>query len=343
MALSQEDYKKIRKELEDCVRPLFFFHDDPDGLCSFLLFYRFIREGKGIPIKNTPKITVDFAQKVKDYGPDKVFILDMALVDQEFIDKAKTTIIWIDHHFPEKRTKVKYFNPRVNNQKDNFPVSYTCYESVKQDLWIAMIGCIGDWFLPPFVKEFTQKYPNLFSDKIKRSEDGLFKTKIGELVMMFSYALKGKTSDVMKCIKILTRIESPYELLNNETPRAKFINKKVDKIKKFYKERLNDALKQVSKEKLMVYTYSDPKYSFTKELANELLYKFPDKTLIIGRIKSGEVKCSIRSTKPILPPIVEKALQGVSGYGGGHEHACGAGIKVEDFNQFIDNFKKELK
>ncbi len=40
--------------------------------------------------------------------------------------------------------------------------------------------------------------------------------------------------------------------------------------------------------------------------------------------------------------IIEKALVGISGYGGGHEHACGACVKVEDFNQFIDNFKKEL-
>ena len=37
---------------------------------------------------------------------------------------------------------------------------------------------------------------------------------------------------------------------------------------------------------------------------------------------------------------MEKALQGVQGYGGGHLHACGANIKVEDFDRFVDNIKK---
>ena len=116
--LKEKHIKKLRKELE-CTRPLYFFHDDPDGLCSFLLLYRHIKEGKGVIIKSSPRIDEKYLRKVEEYQPDKVFILDLAVVEQEFIDKVKVPIIWIDHHEPLERTKVKYFNPRVKNPKNN--------------------------------------------------------------------------------------------------------------------------------------------------------------------------------------------------------------------------------
>ena len=84
--LNQKQIKQIREELETCKRPLFFFHDDADGLCSFLLLYRFIKEGKGIIIKTTPRVDEKFLRKVEEYGPDKIFIVDIAIVDQYFLD-----------------------------------------------------------------------------------------------------------------------------------------------------------------------------------------------------------------------------------------------------------------
>jgi hypothetical protein len=53
-----------------------------------------------------------------------------------------------------------------------------------------------------------------------------------------------------------------------------------------------------------------------------------------------EMKCSIRSAKEILPPLIEKALNGLEGYGGGHEHACGLNIKSIHFEEFLERFKK---
>ena len=40
--------------------------------------------------------------------------------------------------------------------------------------------------------------------------------------------------------------------------------------------------------------------------------------------------------------MLENALKGVEGYGGGHEHACGAVVKAEDFSQFVKNLEKEI-
>ena len=116
--------KQIREELDFCKRPLFFFHDDPDGVCSFLLMYRHVKEGKGICIKSSPKVDMKFLPKVEEYQPDKIFILDLALVNQDFLDAVKVPVIWIDHHDPADREHVKYYNPRIEDPKDNTPVSY---------------------------------------------------------------------------------------------------------------------------------------------------------------------------------------------------------------------------
>jgi single-stranded DNA-specific DHH superfamily exonuclease len=147
----------------------------------------------------------------------------------------------------------------------------------------------------------------------------------------------------MKSAKVLTRIESPYEILDQTTAKGKYVFKKYLRIKRLYDALLRKALFYKTKENMMIFTYKENKISLTKELANELLYRFPDKVIVVGREKAGELKCSIRSGEMVeIPAALEKSLVGIQGYGGGHEHACGACIKVEDFDRFISNLKKEL-
>jgi len=344
MAITKEDLIKIKKYLEESVRPIYFFDDDPDGLSSFLLFYRYKKVGKGIVIKSSPVLQEIYASKVNEYYADTVFVLDKPITSQEFVDACiPSKVLIIDHHEPIKLNNAIYFNPRIENNRDNRPVSYWCYMTVKQDLWIAMTGMIGDWFLSKKLSEkFSKEHPELLPPEIKRPEDALYKTKLGLLSKIFSFILKGKTTEVMKAVKILTRIEDPNEILNQETPRGKFIYKNYLKVNKEYNALLQQILKKDKKEKIIVFTYPGKKMSFTGELSNEILYRFPNRINIIGRIKSGEVKCSIRASKYNLPEIIKKSLVGIRGYGGGHLHACGASIKEEDFPIFVKRFSENI-
>ncbi|MFH1505541.1 MAG: DHH family phosphoesterase [archaeon] len=341
MALTKKEISEIRKELETSTRPLFFFDADPDGLCSFLLFYRFVKDGRGIIIKSKPILEEIYANKVDEFCPDKVFILDKPLVSQEFLNKVSQKKIWLDHHEPQNKKKVVYYNPRIHDDKDNRPTSYWCYQVVKQDLWIAMVGTVGDWHLPDFKDEFIKDYPDLLPKDVKTPETALFETKLGHLIRVFSFNLKGKTEDVKKSFKIMTRLKDPYEVLNQTTAQGRFVYKRFERINEKYEE-LKKTVK-VTKDPIIVFTYKDVKYSFTGDLSNELLYRYPDKVILIAREKSGEFKCSIRSAKKNLPPILKKALEGVKGYGGGHEHACGACVDVDDFERFVENLKTGLK
>lgn len=335
--------KGIREELINCKRPLFFFHDDPDGLASFLLLYRFIREGKGVIVKSKPLIDMKFLSKVEEYEPDKIFVLDIAEMEQDFIDAVKVPIVWVDHHNLVDRDKVKYFNPKQEDPKSVVPVTYLCYKAVEQDTWLGMVGCVGDWYLPDFYKRFSATNPDMLPEKIDNAEDALFKTKLGKLIRVFSFVLKGKTSDAMKCVKILTRISDPKVILEQSTPAGKFIYKKFDKINKEYEGLLNDALENSKKsKKMIVFTYKADTMSFTGNLANELQHRYPDKLIYVAREKSGEMRGSLRSNKVSLTKLIPNALSGLEGNGGGHEKASGVGIKVGDFKKFVENIEKEL-
>jgi len=342
--LNSKQFDEIRKELLDAERPLFLFHDDPDGLTSFLLLYKMVERGSGMMVKAVPKVDERFVTTAKQPEYDKIFIMHVAMVEQSFVDSVKKPIIWIDHHQPLKLKNVKYFNPRSSNIKDNHPASYLCYKvsQRKEDLWIAMTGIVGDWFIPEFANEFAEKYPDLWSSNVKKPDDALFETRLGTLIKIFNFSLKGTTSDAIKCIKILTRIDSPYEILDQTTPSGKYLYKKYEKINEAYETVYKEAKKAVTKEKFVIHTYRG-KQSFSGEISNELIHFYPNKVVVVGRIKDGEVRMSLRgSGKNIILPRLQEALKGVDGYGGGHEYACGAAVKKEDFDKFVEQFKNQF-
>ncbi|MBI2669005.1 DHH family phosphoesterase [Candidatus Woesearchaeota archaeon] len=340
--LTPAQIQLLREELETAKNPLFFHDDDPDGVCAFLLLYRLNREGHNVIVKSGPKIDLSFLRKVEEYHPDKIFILDVPIVEQDFIDQAKRPMFWIDHHQPLQRTNIRYFNPRLIRQDLYLPSSYMAYEvnNNPDDLWIAVVGCLYDWHLPEFIDEFIQKYPDLLSKKTTIG-DAVYKQPMKVLIRLFSFLMKGKTSDVQKSIKILTRIKSPYEILRQESPAGRFLYARFEKINQKYDPLLKAAKKKAGREKILLFEYTEQQWSFTTDLANELAYLYPKKVIIIARKKSGEMKCSLRGATPILPAL-EKALVGIQGYGGGHDVACGAVIKEEDWKQFLENFEGEL-
>lgn len=340
--ITTKQIQEIRDFLNKTENPLIFFDNDADGICSYILLKKYIGKAKGIPIKSSPDLSIEYYRKIEEYQPDLVIILDKPLVNQELIDQIQVPIIWIDHHPPVKRRKVNYFNPLLEDPKDNRPVTYWCYKITEQNICIAMIGTVSDWHIPDFTNEFIKQYPNLLDKKVE-PEEAIFNSKLGELIRIYSFAIKGDTTETKKAIEVLSKIETPEEILNQTTARGKFIYKRAEKFNKEYQELLKKAIKQYDKnDKLLIFTYTTKNTSFTNEVANELLYKYPEKLIIVGREKSNEIKMSLRSGKIEIPKILEKALVNVKGYGGGHEHACGSSVAKNDFEIFIQNIRGEL-
>jgi single-stranded DNA-specific DHH superfamily exonuclease len=340
--LTSKEVEFVREELETAKNPLFFHDGDGDGLGSFLILYRINREGKSYSLNTTSCLNIDFIRKVDELNPDKIFVLDIPLMTQEFVDKVKRPIFWIDHHPVQEIKKVHYYNPRKKDENAYIPTSRMAYQISQkpEDLWLATAGCLADFYMPDFIDEFIKKYPK-WLEKKEDLPTMLFKRPVGKLAKLLFFLQKGPTSDVRKSIKILTRIKSPDEIFKQETSQGKFIYKRFIKINEKFEELLKEAKKEINRSKLILFFYPDNRWSFTANLANELSGLYQNKFVIIARRKDDLVKCSLRG-KNVLT-ILKKALIGINGSGGGHPVSCGAVIDTVDWDKFIENLKKEMK
>jgi len=343
MMLIKKEVTELRKALASYKNPIFIHDDDPDGLCSFLLLYRMHREGRGVILKTSSSLNMDFVRLIKDYSFDSIFVLDIPIVEQEFIDYWKKPFFWVDHHEALLRENLKYFNPHIRDPSVYIPTSRMAYQisGNKEDLWLAMVGCLSDYMIPDFKDEFIKQYPGLMN-KDSEIGDALFKDEIGKLEKIFRFLLKGKSSEVRKCIKILTRIKSPYEILRQESPAGKYLYKRFEKLDLEYQKVVKEAKSKRTRSKLMLYEYDDKKISFTAYLSNEISTLNPDKILIIARKHQGKIKMSLRAKVPFSDAL-KKALYGINGSGGGHPMACGAVVDENDWKLFLKQFKEELK
>ena len=339
--LKDNEIEEIRMFLEKATNPLFLFDDDPDGVCAFLLLKRFYKKGDGVATKGPPNLDRKYIDTVNKYNPDLIIVLDKPLIDQDFIDQCPCDILWLDHHPLVSRTKVHYYNPRKH--EINNPTTYLAYQVTKSDLWIATLGCIFDYSIPDFIDEFIKQYPDLVDKKSDHPGDLIFKSNLSKLIRIFSFNIKGEYKDVKKSLRYLEKVETPYEILNQTTEYGRFIYWRYEKLNKEYVKLLEKAEEAKTKDKIYLFLYPSTKTSFTTELANELIYKNPEKVVIIAREKDQRVMMSLRSRNIKLPPMIEKALVGLSGYGGGHDYACGASVKYDDFERFIKSFKEQLE
>ena len=346
--LTEKELNQIKDEIDNCQNPIYLFGDDQDALCSFLMLYQYKKEGRGIVVKGNSSINKFFSDKVNEYGADKVFVLDMPKIQDDFIINVNVPIIWVDHHGYEDQldSKIKYFNPKKHDKNCYIPTSQIVYDALKTNnpklkelMWVAVIGIIGDFAIPTFLEEFCKEYPYLLEKPIKDPGKIKYETELGKLTLMFNFFLKGATTNVNQNIKILTRITDPKEIVEAKTPRAKFLHRHYIKHYKEYEEYLVKAKGLKPKKNSYNYTYDNPKTSVTKDLANNMSYIYPKKLVIIGRVKNENVILSLRWNKS-MEKIIEEASLNLNVKIGGHPNAMGGTVLYTDWDEFIKRVEK---
>ena len=366
--LTQKQISEIREHLEKAQNPLFFFDNDNDGLCSFLLLRRFIDRGRGVAIKGHG-LNLNGYRRVDELKPDYVFILDIPMVDKKFLDKIKQDnipVVWIDHHnigkscmeiksyedlgSPDKSPLLKkdqtslfsYYNPYYND-KTNEPVSYLCHKIAnrKQDDWIAVIGCISDFYIPDFYPEFEKKYPELSKKDVETPFGLLYGSEIGKIARILDFSLKDKTSNVVKMLKFMMKIQGPMDVLE-ENFNTKQILKHYNEINSKYQKLIEKAREKVG-EKMIYFQYGGD-LSLSANLANQLVYEFPKKIVVVAYIRGTPINVSIRGSFVDVLKITLKAIKGLKGAaGGGHEHATGARMDIDDLEVFKKRFEEAVE
>ncbi len=315
--LTEKEINEIREYLTNSNNPIYLFDDDGDGVCSYLMLKKHFKKGKGIPIKSAGPLDVDHLPSIEDEKPDLVVILDKAVVKQEFIDKLGCNIVYIDHHPIQKLNKINYYNPLKHDKDSYFPTSYMVYHVVKDNLWLAVIGCLFDYKNPDFLEEFKKEYPDLVDDITKDAGYIRFETELGKLIKLFTFNIKGKKGEVRRSLEAFEKVESPYEIMNKTTESGEYLYKRYERLNKEYERLLKKAGEYADKD-FLIFIYPSERTSFTSDLATELSYWHQDKTIIISREKNNEMKLSLRNQNKDIRQPFAKALEGLKGYGGGH-------------------------
>lgn len=338
--ISSEKISEIKDKLESSQNPLFFFDNDVDGLCAFLILRRAIDRGKGVAIKSFPDLKEQYLVKVEEMNPDSVFILDKAEVSKEFISGVNNKgipIVWIDHHKTKTPKELIDITSYYNSLPQAEPTTYIAQKvfNRKEDLWLAMIGCIGDVYMPDFAKDFERDSPELFNSNL--TAFGAYNsTEVGKIVRMLNFGLMDSTTNVLSLIKFLCKAKNSYDLLE-ENSQTKQLHRRYNQLNEFFKKQLEKAEKSFSENSpLLFYSYSG-NTSMSSEISNALYYAHPDKTIVVAFKRPEKVNISIRGKKAL--EITQKVLEGIEGgTGGGHVEATGAMIPVDEF----DNFKAKV-
>jgi len=342
--LTKKQVSEIKEHLDKAQNPLFFFDNDNDGLCSFLLLQRYIGRGKGFPVKTAPELTKDYFRKVRELKPDYIFILDQPEVSREFFDeveKINLPIVWIDHHEIDKKKIpdfVNYYNPLFNKKKSNEPVTALCYQisNKKEDMWLGVVGCISDKFVPEFYSEFRKEFKDLTINS-KDAFEIYYNSGIGEIATMFSFALMDRTTNVINMLKLLMKVKGPYDVLEENT-KTHSMHKRSNELYEKYNKLIKKAKLEIKdSEKLFFFKYGGD-ISMSADIANKLMYLFPEKIIVVAKVADYKAGLSIRG-KNIREKVV-KVIENIEGAtGGGHEDAVGAQMRAGD----LEKFEKELR
>lgn len=366
--LNKEQIEEIREHLKKAQNPLFFFDNDADGLCSFLLLSRYIGRGKGVAIKSFPSLDENYSRKIYELNPDYVFVLDKPLISKEFSEEVRKLglpFVWIDHHDIEVEIPegVYYYNPAKNeNPKRIFnppngegkqnpfegnknkgiePVTYLAYKITenKDDLWLAMAGCIADNFMPDFSKDFEEKYPDLWKKGTKSAFQVLYETEIGRITRIMGFGLKDRTSNVVKMLKFLLKIKNPLDILEDVPSNTLLF--RFGQVNKKYQKFLEKAESFSGKGKLLYFQYGGD-LSLSADIANELYYRHPGKIIVVAYLAGTKANLSLRGEK--VKELTAKVIEGLeNSTGGGHENATGAKVQIEDLPKFKEKIEKLIE
>ncbi|MGV8152351.1 MAG: DHHA1 domain-containing protein [Candidatus Nanoarchaeia archaeon] len=350
--LTNEEISQVREHLEKAQNPLFFFDNDNDGLMSYFILRRHIGRGKGVAIKSFPDLNSSYYRKVEELKPDYIFVLDKPAVSKDFLEKAHENnipVVWIDHHIVEKPSDmlVYYYNAYKGEEarekedapSDNAliePVSYISYKVTnnKRDIWLAIIGCISDCYLPNFYPEFEKEYPELAKKNPKNAFDVLYNSEIGRITRIIDYSLKDTTTNVINMMKFMLSVKTPIDIIQ-ENSRTKQMLKRYEQINQKYEQLIKKA-KSFAKEKFLYFQYGG-ELSLSSGIANQLIFEFPEKIIIVVYLRGDIANISIRGKGDIRKLTLESIKNIEGALGGGHKSATGAKLNVSDLPVFKDN------
>ena len=342
--LSEKQILEIREHLEKAQNPVFFYDNDADGLCSYILLRKFIGRGKGVCIRSHTDIDEGYARKAQELNADYIFVLDRPHLGNGFVEeisKLQLPIVWIDHHDGKNDYDYKdifVYNPLNGTPSTSEPVVYWSYKIANriEDVWIAIMGCIADHHMPDFVEEFSERYPEYWGKNLEKPFDAYYGAEIGKLARAIGYGLKDSITHVVQMQNFLISCRSPSDVEQElETTRA--FGKKYRELSEKYNSLLDKA-KKCEGDKMVFFNYGGD-MSISAEISNELSHLYVGKVIVVAYSAGPITNISMRGDN--VKAVLEKVLSGLeNATGGGHRDAVGSRIQTEDLEKFKTEVEK---
>lgn len=370
--------KEFRNEIKKSKKPIMFFDTDTDGVTSYLQLKNKYKKLIGYPMPKEFEYQKKIANNIL-LENDLVIIFDVALLSEDFIKMAKDKkIIWADHHITQndklaKKYNINYLNPLDFNKNDNRPCTYLAYliAKTKKNLPLVTLGSISDFFLLDIIPQLYKYNKKEFNALLKLDDEKrkeLFKfikkhsfndeesadernnwiryltydAKVIDIKNLIDFFFKLKNDeDIQLAIKKMENIDL-QEIKGNINSEKGFPYEEYAQLMKKYREILKKALAQKHDGNLFLFEYSGKK-SYTKTISEEICYRFQNtKVIAICFTKNNSLtySCSFRGNNYNVNNLVNKALEGLDGRGGGHPFAAGVRINKDNYETFKEKIKQ---
>lgn len=353
------------KEAADFLRSLekkdvvIVYHGDTDGVCSAFLLTKLL-EGQGCEVaqhatRNVPRVTQDLMLEILEAKPEIVIMVDFA----EDIDKAARRLTVhaidscvIDHHVPRDYrfpNGMVYSNP--HQEKKTMPCSAYIYDicssiiDMKKYIWIAATGTISDYGAaerPDMIKKVMAEYPDLFETK-EIDQEKLRKTTFGVLGnMLNSASVWGEYQGIEMSFEVLMSCETPSDLMAKDTSKKRMLWMKFDEVEEELRHVVEEFRARHNTEGYVKYMKFESQFGIQATAATVISGEYDNCVVMLIRRKPKMFSASMRdqSGKHDLNAIIQKALEGLDGRGGGHAKASAVKVAARDFPEFFDRFLK---
>lgn len=371
----EKQITKIRKLISKSNNPIMFYDTDTDGTTSYFQLKKVFPKIIGYPIERDEEKLQDLLRSLNEKH-DLVIIFDVPVINETLLDFFKESkIIWADHHLNNdlsllERYDIVHLNPLKYNKNDNRASSYLAYlvSNSKDNLFYAVWGSVGDFFLLDIIVELYEKDKESFNILFQISEDkrkelfsfiGKYKfdnTSIREkrdywinylrfdcnfmrFKNLIEFMFKEKDREVViSLINELSKL-SPSEIEEGFISSKGNIFSRYDEYNSIYKKLLKKALKKEEKEYFLFEHTGE--IGFSKTLSEELTYILKNsKVIIVAFRKKGKdyFQCSLRGKGVDVHTLLQNLIEGIDARGGGHKYAAGAGVNKNDFEEFKRRF-----
>ena len=138
-------------------------------------------------------------------------------------------------------------------------------------------------------------------------------------------------------MRFMVKVKGPMDVLE-ENSKTKQILKRYNELNLKYQNILKKARKVVGDK--MIYFQYGRGLSLSSNLANQLIYEFPEKIVIVIYLSTDTANVSLRSRDLDIRKITLEAIKDIPGsIGGGHEHSTGARMLISDLPLFKERIE----